>query len=275
MGIVAFLVLLVPVVWLLVKLRELQRSNDHSSSRIADLSLELEAVRKAFHRRVAALEEQAASLQGQVAPIERKEAATAPPSARVPEKPAVEEAPVSAGEPAPGAPAGQPEQPLEPAQPIWPDMAPDMAGEEPGTPRPSAPVPEPVGAGAAPPHPPSFESPPPRFAPPASPWEQIDWEQWIGVRGAALLGGGGAGAGGAAVPAVFDRARPDPADRARGDRAARGGRRDCRLGIPAQARLRHSTANALAGAGRDHPLRLGLGGAGALRPDRRRSSLSC
>jgi uncharacterized membrane protein len=180
MGITAFLVLLAPLVWLLLKLRELQHRSDYSTHRIADLSLEIEAVRKAFHRRVSELEEQLAATKAQAAPVEPKTAGPAPPP--VTEQPATQ-APLASGEPAGGTDAAQPPRPAEP-QPIWPDLP-----AAPRTPQPELPMGEPVGAGAATPHEqPSFESPPPRFPPPPAPWEKINWEQWIGVRGAALLG---------------------------------------------------------------------------------------
>jgi uncharacterized membrane protein len=179
MGVVAFLVLLVPIVWLAVKLRGLRGQQESNRARIQDLSLELDAVRKAFHRRVAELEQQVAALRGTAAPVE-----VPLPPVPAPEKPSAEEIPAPAGALRPVTREGEPGQPPQPLLPV----APGQTGE-PQAPQPRTPAGEPVGVGAGAPPQPPFESPPPRFAPPPAPWEQINWEQWIGVRGAALLGG--------------------------------------------------------------------------------------
>jgi hypothetical protein len=200
---VAFFVLLAPIVWLAVKLRGLLRQNEFYAGRIADLSLEIEAVRKAFHRRVSELEEQvAAGRERAAAGVEPARAAeVASPAASRLEEPVAsrledsgQETPVSdarlgpAGAPAVGEGARGQVPPLPPSSP-W-----DLTGEPqapavtPASP-PGIAVGEPAAGGAASPPQPPFESPPPRLAPQPSPWEQINWEQWIGVRGAALLGG--------------------------------------------------------------------------------------
>jgi uncharacterized membrane protein len=187
MGVLAFLVLLVLIVWLAFKLSNVRQQSEYNARRIDNLGAEIDAVRKAFLRRISDLEQQAAALRQA-------------PSAE-PQKPA--EAPsylsVEAGKPAEGIPGSaiEPEtSTAEPAQPLQPAAAEDSGSwgwaprphSQPTAGEPESPQFEPAGAGV-PPQPPSFESPPPQFAPPHSPWEKIDWEQWIGVRGAAVLGG--------------------------------------------------------------------------------------
>ena len=151
MGLFAFLVLLALIVVLWSKLNSLTERHEFDSRRLRDLSLELDAVRRAFLGRIGGLEQQLASLRQ---------------SAQAPAEPQPSAAP-----PAREAPTATPPEPV-PAQP-------------PPSPEPEPPIVPPV---AAQPPPPSFEPPPPPEPPPA-PWGQIDWEQWIGVRGAALLGG--------------------------------------------------------------------------------------
>jgi uncharacterized membrane protein len=191
MGAVAFFVLLVPIVWLLVKLRGLQHQHEFYAGRIADLSLEIEAVRKAFHRRVSELEQQVAALRERAAAVETADAAKVPPAVASQLGKPAEKTPVPAEGPGPVVGEGEPGQvPPSPPSSPW-DLTREPHAPRPVTPasRPVAPVGAPAGVGAASPPQPPFESPPPRLAPPPSPWEQINWEQWIGVRGAALLGG--------------------------------------------------------------------------------------
>lgn len=158
--------LLAAIVWLAIRLRAVERREDQSR-RIAELNLEIDAVRKAFLRRIDLLEKEVARLRESGA-------------AYTPEP--------GTSEPVTAPPAGRPteviEQPVV-ATPVEPGI------EQPPTPEPVPPVetpevPEPVPVGAAGG---SFDSPPPSFTPTPPPWEKINWEQWIGVRGAALLGG--------------------------------------------------------------------------------------
>ncbi|MEX2300676.1 MAG: DUF2339 domain-containing protein [Bryobacterales bacterium] len=187
MGVLAFLVLLVLIVWLAFKLSSVRQQSEFYARRSENLGDEIDAVRKAFLRRISDLEQQVAALR-QAAPAEfpkPAEAASFPP---VETMPAAEAPVIGAGS---ETPAGEPAQPALPAVPAgvgqWEDALPLTASA------PDADQPQPVGADAAvplqtPPPRPSFESPPPRFDPPGAPWEKIDWEQWIGVRGAAVLG---------------------------------------------------------------------------------------
>ncbi|HEX6200971.1 MAG TPA: DUF2339 domain-containing protein, partial [Thermoanaerobaculia bacterium] len=91
-------------------------------------------------------------------------------------EPAVEEAPRVAEAP----PEAAPPQPAPPPLKVPPPFAVTAPAER-------EPPPAPV------PTPPPFEPPPPPPEPPESPPEPgrpaIDWERWIGVRGAAVLGG--------------------------------------------------------------------------------------
>lgn len=98
-------------------------------------------------------------------------------------------------------PAAAPPPSVETAPPAPPSPAEVRMQEAPGFAREGAPLPEPPPPAAeAPPPPPERAEPAPVAAPlppPAPPWEPpaaparppIDWERWIGVRGAAVLGG--------------------------------------------------------------------------------------
>jgi uncharacterized membrane protein len=192
MGLLAFLTLLVLIVWLAVRLRGVREQSDHYARRIDHLASEIDAVRKAFHRRVSELEQQVAFSQGE-APLDAQASAGIATSQPAEAGTPVGEVPSSGTEPgAAGEPSAPPAAPGDwivesPSQPASGPTAPESGPAVPGSATPEG---EPVGVGAAaPPRQPPFESPPPQLAPPPAPWEKIDWEQWIGVRGAALLGG--------------------------------------------------------------------------------------
>ena len=137
--------------YLALQVRALLGWRETADDRINQLDRELSAVRMAFHRRVSELETQVAAMRTPGAIV--TEATQPSPEAEAPSV-------------------------VEPAAP-----APEPAVSEPPPPEPT-PEPEPF----QPPPPPVVELSPP--APPEEPLlGRVNWEQWIGVRGAALLGG--------------------------------------------------------------------------------------
>jgi uncharacterized membrane protein len=159
MDVLTFLVLVPLTVALWIKHSRLKERYERDNHRVHDLRNELEAMRRAFHGRIAQLEQQVAVLKPGAA------AAAEPPAA----------------EPKPAAPDAAPARAPVQAEP------PPLAAE----PEVESSAPEPEGTEEPARQPPPPELPPPYEPPPPStpPWGQIDWEQWIGVRGAALLGG--------------------------------------------------------------------------------------
>ncbi|MDA1312387.1 MAG: DUF2339 domain-containing protein [Acidobacteria bacterium] len=147
-----FLVLIALGVACWVGFHRARARNGAAERRVRQLDNELQATRVAFLQRISVLEEQVGQLQaGGVAATEQAPPAEQPvaPEAQVP----VEQAPGSWETPA------APESPAEPASPIEPSA----------TTLPSFPAPEP--------------QPLTQLA------RRIDWEEWIGIRGAAVLGG--------------------------------------------------------------------------------------
>ena len=134
-----------------VGLRRGQERTGIVRERAARLNAELQATRVALLKRIDALEEQVAQLQ----------------AGRV----ATKEAPAEAVQ---AAPTAEPEVPVEAAEPTQP------------------PAPEPIQE-PAPTHQPAITPPPGPLSPEPRPLSQltrrIDWEEWIGIRGAAVLGG--------------------------------------------------------------------------------------
>ncbi len=114
-------------------------------------------------RRLRELERRMGELEAAKVPTPEEWAEVAPHPAAAAPPPVVDAAAPPVGEPSP--------------QPAAPE--PPMTEKEP-TPVPPAPEPEPT--------PPAAPAPP-SYAPPAEPRAKIDWERWIGVRGAAAAGG--------------------------------------------------------------------------------------
>ena len=145
--------------------RERSRANEE---RIARLNVEIQATRSALLRRISALEEkldQQTAVERPAAEASAREASTDKPAAAVPPPfPAAPTAPVT-----PPAPPVETKPPIA-AKPYEPSTAP--TGE----------APPPV---APPPPVPPSRQPPLKTPPPSS---GVDWEQWIGIRGAAVLG---------------------------------------------------------------------------------------
>lgn len=156
---IPFLILLVLIllgfgIVLLVRVRRAQKTADQNRSRASDLDAELQATRSALVHRINVLEKQVADLQA-------GKAVETPPE---PEQPAPEQRSV-------------PEPP-----PATVDSPEESRRAEPVVAAPPPPPPQP----AAPTAPPLLPSEPP---PPAQLSRRIDWEEWIGIKGAAVLGG--------------------------------------------------------------------------------------
>jgi uncharacterized membrane protein len=138
-----------------VGFRRARARNADAQNRIAEAYAELQATRVALLQRIDTLEEQVARLQTEGVAV-------------------TEEAPAAEEPVAPGAPSPHEEEVAgdeAPAEAVVPEFS-------------SEPVPS-VEPSAAPPSP--FPSPEPR--PLAQLTRRIDWEEWIGIRGAAVLGG--------------------------------------------------------------------------------------
>ena len=144
--------------------RERFRANEERTAR---LNVELQATRSALLRRISALEEK---LDQQTA-VERPAAEASP-----------KEASADKPEPAPAPPF-----PAAPTAPVTPPVTP-VESKSPIAAKPYEPSRAPIGeappVAPPPPVPPSRQ--PPLETPPAS--SGVDWEQWIGIRGAAVLG---------------------------------------------------------------------------------------
>ena len=151
------------------------RTQDNRS-RISELTFELGNLRSILLDRIKNLEREVSELRAALKISEQKEGPRA-------------EAPAAAPADAPPVPvSAQPESPAPPPT-AQPPTAPRIHPSEPSSEAPPAGVhPEPAtgeGEGPPPPVEPSPLTPP---GPPGGP-AGIDWEQWIGIRGAALLGG--------------------------------------------------------------------------------------
>ncbi|MDE0435582.1 MAG: DUF2339 domain-containing protein [Bryobacterales bacterium] len=150
---ILYLILLGFGIVLLVIVRRTQKTAGHNRSRASHLEAELQATRSALVNRINVLEKQVTDLQA-------GRAVETPP---------------------------EPEQPA-PGQALLPESAPatvDSPGES-STAGPEVAPPTPPPQPAAPSAPPRSPGEPPPLAQLS---RRIDWEQWIGIKGAAVLGG--------------------------------------------------------------------------------------
>ena len=182
------------VVW--VGLRRAKERASWNRTRNEQLRNELHATRATFLARIEKLEQQLAERQSAEGTKSDPAAASseeavpdgAPPASRpVPLAAAPEKAPAAAGPPEPPAPDRVPDRAAvsAPADVSGLERPSSEAGSEPGQADEPEAAPAPPGQGppSEPPIPPA--APPPTLPPAAG----IDWEQWVGVRGAAVLGG--------------------------------------------------------------------------------------
>ena len=145
--------------------RERSRVNEE---RIARVRVEIQATRSALLRRISQLEEKL-----QQSPT----VAAAPAEAPADETPLSAKLAVPPGPAQPEALEGEPAVPSTPVQPAGDALPTEEAPPAPGH----------AGTAAPPPDGPPPGGPPPE-GPTGAPSVGVDWEQWIGIRGAAVLG---------------------------------------------------------------------------------------
>ena len=177
-------VLLIVPVWLFFSLRAAKQQALFDRRRIDSLEYDVRDIMSNWAQRVVRLEEEVRELGARLAGTEpaAPAAAVTTPPAKLPSKlrPADEVPPLPAGPmTAPQAP------PATPAVPVSPSASPDVDAHAAPADQPSPKL-SPSGSTPAPasPAPPS-----PPAAPPPSGSLGINWEQWLGIRGAAVLGG--------------------------------------------------------------------------------------
>jgi uncharacterized membrane protein len=196
LGLLGLAILFGPSISAFVLASRLRRQHQ----RLEDLEREVGALREQFEKRTHFLRDQLRQVQGQAIGNESasEEAAQSASSVEGPEAPKSPHlaAASMADDFAPRAridtfdtPATADEgihgEPVEAPEPTSPPPTQDLIeGEKLGEGEPPAAADPPLGIGATERPPLEVDAPPP---PPASPG--IDWEQWIGVRGAAVLGG--------------------------------------------------------------------------------------
>ncbi len=177
-------VLLIVPVWLFFSLRAAKQQALFDRRRIDSLEYDVRDIMSNWAQRVVRLEEEVRELGARLAGTEpaAPAAAVTTPPAKLPSKlrPADEAPPLPAGPmTAPQAP------PATPAAPVSPSASPDVDAHAAPADQPS---PKLSPSGSTPP--PASPAPPsPPAAPPPSGSPGINWEQWLGIRGAAVLGG--------------------------------------------------------------------------------------
>ena len=199
MSFVLFL-LAVVVAWLFFSLRAAREQAHFDRRRIAELEHDVRELYTNWAGRVKRLEDEVSALRARLSGVEPAAAETATVAESASEPPATEPASPAAAVSTPPAklpsqfraadraarPPIRPPSSAEPEETAVPAAGPSGTG--PASTAPAAPSPPPAEPVASPQGPPPT-SPSPPAGPPAVEPPGINWEQWLGIRGAAMLGG--------------------------------------------------------------------------------------
>ena len=191
MSFVLFL-LTVAVLWLFFSLRAAKQQAHFDRRRLDALEYDVRELYTNWAGRVKRLEDEISLLRARLSGVERAGTETAAEAESASEPPApaaaVTTPPAKFPSKIPAADRAttRPTPPPAPAEPS--ETAPPAAPPAAAPPAPPPPQAETHPSPEAPPPPPPTSPPPPAAPPPAEP-PGINWEQWLGIRGAAVLGG--------------------------------------------------------------------------------------